>query len=215
MVKSMKQQWKYLLIAIIAIAWIVIFPMWSNWVTEDPLDALISLNPAGKIEHAIDIRIPEKYELSLIFERAGQPFEKMKTLIGAMGLCKINEPCSKGIPVPIRWSLSDDKSGSSVVGGETISQNSNGWSKADVYRRVGSIQVKPGHYIFRAEIMRNVPELESIKSRLAIKLRPKSSETWQIGLVWWGAIATYIIMWPMMLFSIATIIWRILRPTNR
>jgi hypothetical protein len=209
--KIIMRHWKNLLIVIVATAWIVIFPKWSNWVTEDPLDTPILLNPPGKVERAIDIRIPEKYEVSLIFERAGQPFEKLKTLIGAGGVCKINEPCSKGIPVPIKWSLSEVKSGINVAVGEVISQNSNGWSKFEVDRNVGFIKAKPGRYMFKAVIFQGVPELESIKSRLAIKARPKQTETWQLSLVWWGGVATIFIFWPLLIFAVLKTVWRMIK----
>lgn len=181
----MKKNWKFLLMIFIAFTWMIIFPMWSEWVTKDPLDVPISLNPAGTIEHNIEIPVPEKYKIILVFEKADQFHEKLKTLIG-------DGPRSKGIPVPIKWSLSEGKCGGDIAGGEIISRGSAGWSEREVSRHVDFIKVKPGRYVFRAAILQGVPELESIRSSLVIKTDFKNSTTWQYSLVFFGKLAIII-----------------------
>lgn len=185
----MKQNWKFLLIIFIAFTWMIIFPMWSERVTKDPLDVPISLNPAGKIEHNIEIPVPEKYEIRLVFERTDLSVERLRTLIGGH-MCPRNGPCFKGIPVPIKWSLSEGEFGNDVAGGEIISQGITNWHKYEVDRHVGFIKVKPGRYVFRAAVLQGVPELESIRSSLVI--HAPGYTTWQFVLVIYGKVAIII-----------------------
>jgi Domain of unknown function (DUF5625) len=133
-----------------------------------PLDAPITLAPRGTIEQKIQIESKEKYELALVFARGGIPFEKLRELIGAMGLCKIGEACSKGVVVPIRWSLRHVETGEVAASGEIESFESSGWSAADVYRRIGAFTADRGSYLFRFEVLRDVPELATLRTRVTI-----------------------------------------------
>jgi hypothetical protein len=85
-----------------------------------------------------------------------------------MGVCKIGELCPKGLPIPVSWSLRDIENGKIVADGEVNSLNSTVWSKADVRRRIGSINMNRGRYIFKIEILRDVPDLAGIKTRVII-----------------------------------------------
>lgn len=189
-------QWRAISLLVIAALWIGIFPLWSRWITTSPLNASITLAPAGHIEQPIKIVIPERYALNLVFEREGVPFEKLDTLLGSMRPPKIGEKPPPGIPVPIRWSLTSLETLNVVASGEVESVGSSGWSATEVDRHLGYIKTLPGEYIFRAEVLRSVAELSEIRTRIAIRLHPKSSSTWQMGLVWWGMIGTYLIAWP-------------------
>jgi hypothetical protein len=199
--KIFKRCWKSLLIVIFAAVWIFGFNNWSEWVTEKPLDMPITLTQASKIEKIIEIRMQEKYEICFIFERYGQPVEKMRTLIGAMGVC-VKGPCPKGIPVPVKWSLSELNSEKELLVSQVNTIDSNGWGSDEVDRHIDYLHVKPGRYLFKLEVIQSVPELESIKSRLTIKIRPKDTVSWQSGLVWWGMIFTFLVAWPVLIFSL-------------
>lgn len=133
-----------------------------------PLDVPITLVPKGTVEQTIKIEGKEKYEVALVFSRDGIPYERLKELIGAMGLCKIGEACSKGIIVPIRWSLRRAETGEVAASVEMESFESHGWSAADVYRRVGSFSVDRGSYLLRFEVLRDVPELSTLRTRILI-----------------------------------------------
>jgi hypothetical protein len=198
--KLMKDPWMLCLLTFITIAWIVAFPLWRDWLSANPLDVPISLSPAGKVEQMIEIRMPAKYDLSLIFVREGQSFEKLKSLIGAGHICQRNEPCSEGIPVRVKWSLRNRQYGIDTVNGDVISQNAHGWSNPQIERRITSIKIEAGYYIFKAEIVHSVPEFESIRTRIGILFR--ESEAWQDGLLWWGSMFTYCVMWPIMLLML-------------
>jgi hypothetical protein len=190
------QQWRAISLLMLAALWIGVFPVWSRWITTAPLDIPISLVPPGKIEQLIEIVIPENYALSLIFEREGVPFEQLDTLLGSMRPPKAGETLPPGIRVPIRWSLTSAESRKVAASGDVDSIGTSGWSAAEVTRHLGYVQASPGKYIFQAKVLRSVPELAHIRTRIAIHLRPKSSSSWQIGLVWWGSIGTYLVAWP-------------------
>jgi hypothetical protein len=178
-------------------------------VSSNPLNPItISLSPPGAVEETIDVVLPENYSLHLMFERDGIAFEQLKSSIGAMGLCKIGEQCAKGIPVPIGWSLKDAETGAIAANGVVESQDSTGWSAAHVYRRLGTVKVQPGRYAFRADVLHPVPELAHLKTYIAIQLQPKGTTTWQMGLVWWGAIGQYLLAWPAAAYAIVLLLWR-------
>lgn len=202
------QQWRLIVLLVVAALWIVAFPLWSDWVTKNPLDAVISLSPPGSVRERIEIRIPERYMVHLKFERDGIEFTQLKKLIGAMAVCRTDEECSKGVPVPILWSLKNSETGATISSGLVESMDSNGWSAAHVYRGVGVIQVQPGEYIFQAEVTRPVPELAHIRTQIAIEHRPKSSTTWQMGLVWWGSMGYVFFAWPASVYAIVLFLWR-------
>lgn len=202
------QQWRLIALLIAAGLWIVAFPVWSDWVTKSPLDMTISLSPPGPVRERIEIRIPERYMVQLKFERDGIDFKQLKKLIGAMGLCLPNEECSKGVPVPIRWSLKTSETETTISEGLVESIDSNGWSAAHVYRGVGVIQVQPGEYIFEAEVTRPIPELAHIRTHIAIEHQPKTSTTWQMGLVWWGSMGYVFLAWPAAVYAAVVLLWR-------
>jgi Domain of unknown function (DUF5625) len=184
------------------------FPLWSRWVISDPLNAIISLSPQGTVEKNIHIILPENYSLHLMFERKGIPFEQLKSSIGAMGVCKIGEQCSKGVPVPIRWSIRNIETGAISSSGEVESIDSSGWSADHVYRHLGFIKVQPGNYTFKAEVLRPVPKLAQMRTYIAIQLQPKASTTWQIGLVFWGSIGQYLLAWPIAIYAVIMLLCR-------
>jgi hypothetical protein len=175
------------------------------------LNAPISLSPPGSIEEKIEIRVPERYILKFMFERDGVEFKQLKNLIGAMAVCLPSEECSKGVPVPIRWSLMSVETGVIVSSGEVESLDSDGWSAAHVYRAIGIVQAQPAEYIFKAEIMRPVPELAHIRTHIAIQEHSKSSTTWQMGLVWWGSLVEIFLAWPVAIYASILLLWRVTR----
>jgi hypothetical protein len=202
MQKFIINEWKAICLFILSVAWIGIFPIWSKWVTSSPLNEPITLYPPGKIVKEIEIRIPENMELALIFERNSHPFDELDRLVGSMGICIKTKVCSKGVPVNISWSIKSKKESHIFSSGIAESFDSNSWSKAEVGRYVADIQAPTGVYIFNAEVLKPVPEFSHIKTRLQIATKPKSSNTWQMGLVWWGTIGRLLIALPVGFFAL-------------
>lgn len=202
------EQWRLVVALLASVMWISAFPIWRDWVTKEPLNVPISLSPAGSVEKIIQIRIPEKHIVQFEFERNGIDFAQLQRLIGAMAVCLPNEECSKGVPVPVRWTLTNSKTGGVVSAGEVESVDSNAWSGTRVYRTVGNIQVQPGKYIFKAEITRPVPEFAHIRAHIAIGFQAKTSTTWQMALIWWGALGYVLLAWPVAVCAAILLLWR-------
>jgi len=201
---------------ILALLWIIFFPIWAQWISESPLKSKkITFSPPSTIEENVEIRLPEKFAIEFMFDRNSIEFEKLKKYIGAMGLCKTSEECSKGIVVPIRWKLLDKKSGIVSAQGEVETQDSSGWSGAHVYRHIGTFQVNPGEYTFKAEILRDIPELSFLSANIAISIPAKRSTTWQIGLVWWGNIGIVFVAYPMLAYTLCLLLWRYFRADKK
>jgi hypothetical protein len=204
----LRRHWLLLAVLLLSSFWLAAFPIWSQWITVAPLRIPVSLAIPGRVQAEIQVRVPETYSLHFLFERDGVPFEELRTSIGAMGLCNDGEACSKGVPVPIRWSITPEGGDKPVLGGDVESQDSSGWSQAHVYRSIAKVRVPPGRYLFKAEILRPIPELAKLQTTIAMELQPKSTSTWQLGLVWWGAIAQYIIALPLAVCTALALLWR-------
>ena len=200
MMKFCTQEWRRILLLVIAALWIGIFPIWRDWVTADPLDIPISLMPAEKIEKSITLVLPECYELRLEFDRS-LPFKQIETLLGSMRHARKGEKLPRGVHVPIHWTLSTAEKGEVVTSGEVDSVGTSAWSIDKVYCRLGYVKAPPGKYIFRAEVIHSVPELAHIRTRIGIYLNAKSSCTWQTGLAWEGSFGIYFVAWPIAIYA--------------
>lgn len=133
-----------------------------------PLDTPITLAPRGSVEQNIQIKSKVNYVVDIVFAKGSTPHEKLKELIGAMGICQIGEACSKGVAIPVRWTLRSTENGNIVASGEVNSFESSAWSAADVYRRIGGFSVDRGNYLFKLEVLRDVPELAILRTRVLI-----------------------------------------------
>jgi hypothetical protein len=200
-------QRKLIALLVVVALWLLLFPIWVQWVTAKPLDEEVTLTPRGAISKEIRVVIPEDYELNLVFERANVPFEQLKTLLGDW-VYQDGKPIPSGVRVPIRWALKEISRGSIAVSGEIDTFGSIAWSATEVDRQVGRVHVAPGRYLFTAEVLRDVPELAHIKTRISMQLHPKASSTWQIALVWWGSIANFILIWPAAISIALILLWR-------
>ncbi|SBV36335.1 conserved exported hypothetical protein [uncultured Stenotrophomonas sp.] len=196
-----KQRRLLLLLALLAI-WLSLFTAWAYWVTADPLNAPIALTPAGMVDKKIHVVVPEHYTLVFRFKRAGQPYEQLRTLLGGAA------STTAGIPIPIRWSLATVSDGRILASGEVDSAGISAWSSADIERKIGGIRVPSGRYRFKAQVLRGIPELAHIDTRLAMRGTPKASSTWQISLVWWGSIANMLLLAPLAVLLLLLLLWR-------
>jgi hypothetical protein len=182
--------------------------MWIQWITAAPLMTPISLTTVEELQIPMQVRVAETYSLHFLFERDGVAFEELKSSIGDMGLCLQGEACSEGVPVPIRWSITPAGDNKPLLSSEMETKDSNGWSRAHVSRFIADLHLDPGHYIFKANVLRAVPELTKLKTSIAIELQPKHSSSWQLSLVWWGSIAQYIITLPVVVWSAIALLLR-------
>jgi hypothetical protein len=92
---------------------------------ESPLDLPITLDPPGRIETEVWIVNPEQYELDFVFDRV-LPFDRIESLIGAMGVCPIPSNCPKGVGVPVHWSIQDKRTGVMIFSGTVDTLDSAG-----------------------------------------------------------------------------------------
>lgn len=187
--------------------WLLLFPVWVRWVSTKPLDAEITLAPRGAIAKEIRIVVPDRYELNLVFERAGIPFQQMKALLGDAPYPD-RKPIQLGVKVPVRWSVKNSSDGSAVASGEVDSFGSMGWSVSQVDRQISRIRLAPGRYLFTAEILHDVPELAHIKTRLSMEIRQTQSSAWQIALAWWGTVINFFILLPTAIVIAMVLLWR-------
>lgn len=193
---------------VMAALWLLLFPIWSYWIAKSPLDEGITLSPGGAISKEIRIINPEYYLLNLNFEQGNTPREQLHTLLGDGSLNKDGKPIPS-IRVPIRWELRAVPSGSIAAAKELDSFGVTAYGADFFYRQIGGFQVKPGRYLFKAKILRDVPELAHIKTRLVMNPYPKIASTWQSTLLWWGGIATYILVWPVAVILFLVFLWQV------
>jgi Domain of unknown function (DUF5625) len=205
------KHWKLFTSLAAILFWLLLFPVWSQWVTANPLDETITLFPRGKISKTIRIAIPEGYRLSLVFNTTGVPAERLQALLGESAYDKDGQRIPSGVRVPIRWSIREVTSGLVVAADELDSFGVSGSSASEVDRPIGQVKVKPGTYIFSAEIMREVPELGEMNTRMEMALYPKGSSTWQTTLAWWGVRINYYLLRPIALALALLLLWRAIR----
>jgi hypothetical protein len=200
----------FALFAVIAL-WLSLFPVWTQWVTANPLDETIMLVPRGKISKEVRVVVAEGYSLNLVFDTAVIPFEQREALLGDAAYEKDGKRIPSGVRVPIRWTLNETIEGSVAASGEVDSFGTSAWSDAEIERRLGLVAVKPGTYVFTAEVMRDVPELSHVKTRLTLQLNPKASSTWQITLAWFGSMINLFVVWPVAIALALILLWRTIK----
>ena len=186
---------------VILLVWIGAFITLDTLVSKSPLAQPISLDPPGVIDTEIWIPLREQYFLDFEFSRQGHSAEKLKQLIGDWG-----PPVTDGVPVAISWSLTSSKTKVVVVQGAAVTKGASGWG-SEVLRRVGTIRVDPGRYRFHAQILNSVPQLASIPTRLALWNSTKTTDTWQSGVLFWGALFTVWIVTPVTIYLAVRLTW--------
>ena len=183
------------------LSWIVGFLTLNSLVSKPPLAQSISLDPPGVIDAEIWIPLREQYFLDFEFSRQGHSFEQLKQLIGDW-----TPPVNDGVPVSISWSLTSSKTKVVVVQGAAVTKGASGWG-SEVLRRVDTIRVDPGRYRFHAQILNPVPQLASIPTRLALWNSIKTTDTWQSGALFWGALFTVWIVTPVTMYLVVRLTW--------
>jgi hypothetical protein len=165
------------------------FPAWAKRVSADPLDAGVSLARPGVVDRPVQVVIPERYPVYLVFDRAGHAYEELRPLFPDLGYLH-GRPVVGGPRVAVRWAPRPAAGGAPVAGGSAAHLHDGWWSGADVGRRVGEtvIAVAPGRYVFRFEVLEPTPALAALRTRVVVGQGVKDSTTWQMGAVFWGAL---------------------------
>ena len=183
--------------AFVALAsWIAVFSLWAMHVTASPLDEPIALSPAGSVKKGIRIPVPEKYQLELVFSRAGISYADLKSLTGEDYEDLSGKVVTSGTRIPIHWTVTTRVTEREVASGNVDSFGSSGTSGDAMYRRVGEVAVPAGDYVFAAEVLRDVPEFARIGTHISMRLRPKFWTTWQLTFARWGSVATVLLALP-------------------
>lgn len=202
------RQRKLVAFLVILTLWLSLFSIWADWVTKPPLDEAMTLSPKGAISKEIRIVNPEYLQLNLEFDQANIPSEQMYSLLGGWGRDNDENSIPSGIRVPIHWELIELPSGSISRTGKDDSLGVTAHGQDVFYRQIGGFKVKTGRYLFKAKILRDVPELAHIKTRLSMGLYGKSSSTWQTTLVWWGSIANYLLVRLLAILFFLVLLWK-------
>lgn len=175
-----------------------LFMEWSDAVSAPPVRTQITLSPRGTVETPIRVIVPGSHRLELAFAREGQDIRQMEKLLGIATYRK-GELITPPIAVPIRWSLVDSGTGVVTASGQGDSSLAARSGAVEIYQKVESVSIPSGNYTFKAEILRDVPELAHLKTSLVMALNSMPVTPWQVTLVWWGMLAINFIVRPVML----------------
>jgi hypothetical protein len=194
--RSFKQNWQIYLGLILLCLHFVGHYIFVKYYSVQPFEGPIALNPAGKISNLIEIRMPQRYVMDLVFCREGHDLEKLNKLIGGV---YIEE--RKGIIIPVKWSLKAVRTNEIVLQNQVQTQGAHGWSRKYVNRFIGNITVKPGAYNLEVEILQSIPELQGVDTRIQLAYITKNGTTWHSGYMWWGMIFNYFVA-PFLIISL-------------
>ncbi|MEY3446673.1 MAG: hypothetical protein RIR45_1428, partial [Pseudomonadota bacterium] len=194
---------------LISSLWIVLFTIWTELVTANPIDVPIDLGKVGEVNHSVSIFSQESYTVHLVIERGNKSVKELELLMGSMRATMVGElPPPSGILLPLQWSLSSATDGRQVASGSADTKESSGWSAAQVFRTVGYFSVPSGRYTFHVKTLSTIPEFSSIPAKIVAQTRGSTSSTSQMSFVWWGTIATYVVVWPMAALALLFLIYR-------
>lgn len=167
--------------------------LYRELVTAPPLEAPISLQPAGVVTQAIWVLTPDNFRLALGFQRSQETTDVIRKFVG------YDLPTQPGLPTPMRWSLQDSQ-GRTVASGKTAATGSDAGSAAETRRTITHLRLEPGRYQFRAELMAPVPELGAVDTRLRLSVDPKAPTSWQFGIAgFWVPMFTHLLAPAMLL----------------
>ena len=121
-----------------------------------PLSAAISLSPHRQLVSDIWIKRWFDYDYGIDVR-----LDKEFVLLKDVG-CAEKRNCSKGIPIPLYWSLKRKSDGITVASGRKTM-----WT-GSLLGEVGRFNVPRGQYIFQIEAEHDVPELANVNLDILI-----------------------------------------------
>lgn len=184
------------------------FDQWADGISAPPLDAPIAVSSGGGLDQRIRIRAPDRYGLELSFRADARGMDHLRGLVGDGSYDAQHKRIPSGVPIPVRWSLSEADSGKIVAQGDTETFGSSSWSSGEISRDFDRFGVPPGEYRFQARITRAVPEFAGIQAHMVARLHPKSAGSWQTSRVWDGRLLSFFLIDPGLVLLGLFLLWR-------
>lgn len=184
------------------------FDQWADGISAPPLDAPIAVSSGGGVDQRIRIRAPDRYGLQLSFRTDARGMDHLRGLLGDGGYDAQGKRIPSGVPIPMRWSLSEAGSGRIVAQGDTESFGVSGVGSGEISRDVDRFGAPPGEYRFQARITRPVPEFAGIQAHVVARLHPKSAGSWQTSRVWDGRLLSFFLIDPGLVLLGVFLLWR-------
>ncbi|MFC3552038.1 hypothetical protein ACFOLC_13590 [Lysobacter cavernae] len=185
----------------------LLFWPWSKWLTRTLIDEPVPLGSPTTVACTVHVPLREPYELSFSFVRRWEG-EDIRDYLYGRGYFKRHWPVGDTV-IPVSWSLTDVRSGRVIASGVEKNLQVSGWSQDSVYMHIASPKVPVGTYLFKAEVLGAIaPELRGVTPRLLLALPGhKASSTWQLTVVFWGALVSTLIIWPLILILGGFALW--------
>lgn len=176
-----------------------------EWLQRPLVDLPLSISPAGSIEAEVRIHVQQRYALSLDLPNKDTHGRK----INPEALGGRQYPRVDGAFIPLEWALADSRTGRVVAGGNVDSRNASRWGGGVVTRFISFVDVPPGSYRLSVRVLRDVVELEGITARLRFSLPGgKISAGWVSTLLFWGPIASLLLVWPAIVVLSIVFVWK-------
>lgn len=176
------------------------------------MDAPLQLSDTGvgTVQQEVYIPLSEQYYLYFVlkdmpYDRYKNDFrDRMKRYVDGRKIYSAKK-------IPWRWFLMLKESQEIIASGEGDTFQSANWSYGDTYLLISPVKVDPGVYVFSAEILGSVSDIDFLGSRIVMKMDPKVNTIWQTRFIWVGMIINTYILIPIAFVMIMLIAWNILR----
>lgn len=175
-----------------------------EWLRRPLADVPLSISPAGSLETEARIHVQQRYELSL--DLPGKDSHGRE--LSREALAGRHYPRADGASIPLEWTLADSRTGRVVAGGSLDSRYASSWGNGVVTRFISFVDVPPGRYRLSVRVLRDVVELEGITAQLRFGLPGgKVSAGWVSTLLFWGPIASLVLVWPTIVVLFIVFVW--------
>jgi hypothetical protein len=134
----------------------------------------ISLSPPSQATSNVVILIPDDYTLYLKLDRDGP---QMEAFVGAVqnSYPGASQP---SVHLPVRWTLGV-LGRDTAAGGTTDQPLGVGLASDAIDVALGQARLGFGRYVFKAEVLKDLPILQAHHPRLLLRAHPKMAATWQ------------------------------------
>jgi len=183
-----------------------------EWLQRPIADRPLSISPAGSLETDARIHVQQRYRLSLdLPNKDAQGRAMNREALGGRQYPRVD-----GASIPLEWALADSRSGQVVAGGTVDTRNASQWGGGVATRHIAFVDVPPGRYRLSVRVLRDVIELQGITGRLRLGLPGgKISAGWTSTLLFWGPIASVLLVWPAIGVLIIVFLWKRSGPWRR
>lgn len=184
------------------------FDQWADGISAPPLDAPIAVSSGGGVDQRIRIRAPDSYRLQLSMQADARGMDHLRELLGNGSYDAQGKRIPSGVPIPVRWSLSEADSGTIVAQGDTETFGASAVGSDEISRDFDRFAAPPGEYRLQARVTRPVPEFAGIQTHLVARLHPKSAGSWQTSRVWDGRLLSFLLIDPGLVLLGLFLLWR-------